>query len=82
MEASDVKRKIEAGIPGALAEVSGTDAHFTAVVVAPAFAGRSLVQQHQMVYATLKHEMASQEVHALALKTRVPEGHEGERDTQ
>ena len=73
MEAVDVQRKIEAGIPGARAQVTGDDAHFTAVVVAPAFAGKSRSQQHQMVYATLRDEMASQQVHALALQTRVPD---------
>jgi acid stress-induced BolA-like protein IbaG/YrbA len=72
MEAADVQRKIEQGIPGAKAEVTGSDAHFTAVVVAEAFAGRTLVQQHQLVYATLRDEMASQQVHALALKTSAP----------
>ena len=73
MEAADVQRKIEQGIPGAKVEVTGSDAHFTAVVVAEAFAGRTLVQQHQLVYATLRDEMASQQVHALALKTSAPQ---------
>lgn len=72
MTADDVKRRIEAGIPGAKAEVSGDDAHFSAMVVAPAFAGLTRIQQHQMVYATLREEMASQAVHALALKTSAP----------
>ena len=76
MDASDVKRKIEAGIPGAVADVSGTDAHFSAVVTAVAFAGKTMIQQHQMVYATLRDEMASQDVHALALKTRTPDSKE------
>ena len=73
MNAADVKRKIEAGIPGARAEVSGEDAHFSAVVVAEAFAGKSVVAQHRLVYATLQDEMASQQVHALALKTSAPQ---------
>ena len=72
MDAADLKRKIEAGIPGARAEVTGTDAHFSAVVVAEAFEGKTLVQQHQMVYATLREEMSSQAVHALALRTCTP----------
>lgn len=72
MEAVDVQRRIEAGIAGARATVTGSDAHFSAVVVAEAFEGKSLVEQHRMVYATLRDEMKSQQVHALALETRSP----------
>ena len=72
MDAVDVKQKIEAGLPGSRADVTGTDAHFSATVTADVFAGKTMIQQHQLVYATLRDEMASQQVHALALKTRVP----------
>ena len=37
------------------------------------FQGRSMVEQHQLVYAPLKTELASGELHALALKTYTPE---------
>ena len=72
MDAVDVKQKIEAGLPGSQADVTGNDAHFSATVTAEAFAGKTMIQQHQLVYATLRDEMASQQVHALALKTRLP----------
>jgi stress-induced morphogen len=42
-------------------------------VVSAAFTGKSLVQQHQLVYAALKEKLATGELHALALKTWTPE---------
>ena len=72
MTALEIARRIEAAFPGARAEVSGEEAHFSAVVTAPAFAGKSRIEQHQMVYALFKDEMSSQAIHALALKTLTP----------
>ncbi len=70
MQASEIKALIEAAIPGAVAEVSGDGDHFEARVRAAAFAGKSRVQQHQMVYAALGGHMQS-DIHALALQTEV-----------
>ncbi|MEZ5121988.1 MAG: BolA/IbaG family iron-sulfur metabolism protein [Solirubrobacterales bacterium] len=67
----EIKQRIEAGIPGASAEVedwTGTGDHFRAVVRAPAFAGKSRIQQHQMVYALFGAEIGGP-IHALSLKT-------------
>ena len=64
-----------AGLPGATVEVSdltGTQDHFQAVIVAPQFRGKSRIQQHQLVYGVLGDRM-KQEIHALALTTREPE---------
>jgi len=68
-----VKQRLEQALPGARIEVgtfSGDD-HFEAVVEAPQFAGKSLVEQHRMVYAALDGLIGGA-MHALALKTRVP----------
>ena len=46
--------------------------HFTAKVVSSDFAGKSLVQQHQLVYRALGDHMRS-DIHALALKTYTPD---------
>lgn len=73
MTADEIARRIEAKIPGARAEVSGEDAHFSAQVTAPGFAGLTRIEQHQMIYALFKDEMASQAIHALALKTKTTE---------
>lgn len=45
--------------------------HLTAEVVAPAFDGVPLVQQHEMVYEALGEHMTT-DIHALELKTRAP----------
>ena len=46
--------------------------HFEAVVVAPAFAGKNMVAQHRMVYATLGPRMGT-EIHAMSLRTLTPD---------
>ncbi len=74
MRAEQIKQMIEAGLPGSQVQVFGDDGqHFDAIVVAEAFAGKGMVQQHQMVYATLGGQMESGVIHALALKTYTPE---------
>jgi stress-induced morphogen len=67
--ADEVKQRIEAAIPGARASVeSPDDVHFSAHVTAPAFAGKSRVQQHRMVYDVFAGELGGT-IHALTLKT-------------
>lgn len=63
---------IESGLPGAQVQVTGDGQHFDAIVLSKAFIGKSRVQQHQLVYATLGDKMREQ-IHALSIKTRVPE---------
>lgn len=53
-------------------EVEGDGHHFEAVIVSPAFRGKSRVQQHQLVYAALGERMRA-EIHALSMKTYTPE---------
>ena len=72
MHKDEIKRLIEDGLPGAQAMVYGDDgAHFEAVVVSEAFAGKMTLAQHRMVYATLGDRMHS-EIHALSMKTYTP----------
>jgi len=52
-------------------DLTGGGDHFQALVVTPAFEGKSLVQQHQLVYAALGDLMKVQ-IHALALQTYTP----------
>jgi len=79
----DIKRRIEAGIPGARAEVedfTGGGDHFRATVTAPAFAGRSRIEQHRLVYEIFGAEIGGP-IHALSLKTQAggaqPQGDTG-----
>ena len=67
----EVRKRIEDALPGAVVQVgtfSGHD-HFEATVTAPQFEGKSLVEQHRMVYAALDGLLGGA-MHALALKTR------------
>lgn len=53
-------------------EVIGDDGtHFEAIIVSPAFEGKRMVQQHQLVYAALGERMKA-EIHALSMKTYSP----------
>jgi BolA protein len=49
----------------------GGETHFSVDIVSPAFAGKSRVNRHRLVYAALAAELADG-VHALALSTRAP----------
>ena len=74
MDAGEIERLIREGIPGAevrIEDLRGDGDHYAAHVVSPAFAGKSRVQQHQMVYQALKGNMGGA-LHALALNTSVP----------
>lgn len=71
MAAQDIIRLIQEGIPGAQVEIedlAGDGDHYAATVVAAAFAGKSKVQQHQMVYNALGGRMGGV-LHALKLTT-------------
>ncbi len=72
--AEDIRKRIEAAIPGARAEVedyTGGGDHFRATVTAAAFEGRSRVEQHRLVYGVFDAEIGGA-IHALALKTQTP----------
>lgn len=60
---------IKAGLPGAQVRVSGDGRHFDAEVVADQFAGKGLLQRHRMVLATVQAQIASDELHALSIKS-------------
>lgn len=54
-------------------KVLGDDGtHFEAIIVSPEFTGKSMVQQHQLVYAALGDRMRA-EIHALSMRTLTPE---------
>jgi acid stress-induced BolA-like protein IbaG/YrbA len=72
MQAEELKKRIEAGVPSAQVTVQGDGDHFEATVISAAFEGKSRVQQHQMVYGSLGDLMQGA-VHALALRTFTPE---------
>lgn len=67
-----VKSYIAAGLDCSHLEVDGDGQHFNAVIVSQAFAGKRLIQRHQLVYAALGDKMR-EEIHALSMKTLTPE---------
>ena len=66
---------IKAAIPDAqvtIRDLAGDGDHYAATVISESFRGKSRVQQHQIVYQSLKGQMGGV-LHALALQTGVPE---------
>jgi len=72
MDALQIKKLIEAGLPEAKVEVLGDDGqHFDAIVECASFSGKTLIAQHKMVYSTLGDSFEGA-LHALSLKTSAP----------
>ncbi len=74
MEAAIIEALIREALPDAVVgiqDLAGDGDHYAATVTSAAFAGKSKVQQHQLVYAALKGKMGG-ELHALALTTLIP----------
>ena len=70
-----IESMIQAEMPDAQVQVNdltGGGDHFEVTVISSAFEGRSLVQQHQLVYRAVQSAMSSEAIHALALKTYTP----------
>ncbi|MEM6399829.1 MAG: BolA family transcriptional regulator [Cyanobacteria bacterium P01_D01_bin.116] len=71
-----VEEMILAKMPDAQVQVqdlTGGGDHYQVSVVSSQFAGKGLVQQHQLVYGALNQAMSTEAIHALALKTYTPE---------
>ena len=71
MSVAEIESMIREAFPDARVEVkdlAGDGNHYAASVVSAAFAGKSRVQQHQMVYDALEGRMGGA-LHALALRT-------------
>ena len=71
MSMTEIEAMIREALPDAKVEIkdlAGDGEHYSATVVSSAFAGKSRVQQHQLVYGALKGRMGGV-LHALALQT-------------
>ena len=71
----ELKERIEAGIPGAVASVTGDGHHFDAVVSAAAFEGLPRLAQHRLVYDVFGAEVGDR-IHALSIQTRPSQSQE------
>jgi stress-induced morphogen len=68
---------IRRDLPDAQVEIvdrTGTMDHFNVTVRSRSFAGRTLIEQHQLVYGALRAALKDGRVHAVELKTLVSEG--------
>lgn len=77
MDPADIEALIEESLPDAEADVTrprgpDDDDHFAATVVSPAFEGKNLVEQHDLVYDALGEKMTT-EIHAIELSTYTPD---------
>ena len=76
ISAERLEQMIKAELPDAeivIQDLTGTQDHYQATIVTEAFAGLSLVQQHQLVYKSVNSVITTGELHALALKTYTPD---------
>ena len=54
-------------------DLAGDGNHYSAEVISSKFQGKSKIEQHKMVYNSLKGKMGN-ELHALAIKTKEKNG--------
>ncbi len=76
MNVKELEALIKEAFPDAIVEIqdlAGDENHYSATVISSQFAGKSKIEQHKMVYSSLKGKMGNQ-LHALALKTKEKNG--------
>ena len=72
MNLKEIEKLIKESIPDALVEIqdlAGDGNHYSATISSSEFIGKSKIEQHKIVYASLKGKMGN-ELHALAIKTK------------
>ena len=72
MEKKIIEKMIKDSIPDAkviIEDLRGDGDHYSATVISKFFEGKTRIEQHKMVYESLKGKMGN-ELHALMLKTK------------
>ena len=72
MNLNEIESLIKEAIPDAIVEIqdlAGDGNHYSATITSSEFSGKSKIEQHKMVYNSLKGRMGN-ELHALAIKTK------------
>ena len=75
MDVHEIERLIKESLPDAVVRIEdlrGDGDHYAAYVESAEFAGKTRIQQHQMVYKALQGRMGGA-LHALALRTAAPQ---------
>ena len=75
MNISEIEDLIKNSIPDAninIQDLAGDGNHYSAIIVSSIFNGKSKIEQHKIVYNSLKGKMGN-ELHALAITTKEKE---------
>ena len=76
MNLKEIEIMIKEALPDAIIDIqdlAGDGNHYSATITSSAFNGKSKIEQHKMIYNSLKGKMGN-ELHALALKTKEKNG--------
>ena len=71
LKLEEIKSLIKKAIPDAeivIEDLAGDDNHYSATIKSKVFSGKSMIEQHKIVYKALGNKMGN-ELHALALNT-------------
>ena len=72
MDIKEIETLIKEALPDAIIEIqdlAGDNNHNSATITSSEFSGKNKIEQHKMVYNSLKGKMGN-ELHALAIKTK------------
>tara|TARA_B100000965_G_scaffold310520_1_gene269889 strand:+ start:1359 stop:1589 length:231 start_codon:yes stop_codon:yes gene_type:complete len=72
MNLKEIESLIREAMPDAIIDIqdlAGDGNHYSATITSSKFSGKSKIEQHKMVYNSLKGKMGN-ELHALAIKTK------------
>ena len=72
MDLKEIEALIKEALPDAvivIEDLAGDGNHYSATITSNNFSGKSKIEQHKMVYNSLKGKMGN-ELHALAIKTK------------
>ena len=73
MTKEEIISHIKESLPDAIITIDdlrGDENHYSATIISKSFKGKNKIEQHKMVYNSLKGKMGSQ-LHALMLKTKI-----------
>ena len=76
MDLKEIENLIKEAIPDAIVKIqdlAGDGNHYSATIISSQFSGKNKIEQHKMVYNSLKGKMGN-ELHALAIKTKETDG--------
>ena len=76
MDLKEIENLIREALPDAtidIQDLAGDGNHYSATIVSSQFSGKNKIEQHKMVYNSLKGKMGN-ELHALAIKTKEKNG--------